>query len=109
MIVFEIVIALLLVWLTLVLHWRLGQIVEKLDDGVGWLYSALTDIAKALTEEPEVNLPDETIAKLKVFAARSFSKQSDDPAQQYAAGLQDGTTAAAQYVLGELKEEKADA
>jgi hypothetical protein len=83
---------------------------STLDKGL----SDLVDAVKKLSEEPEVNLPDETIAKLKVFAARSFSKQSDDPAQQYAAGLQDGTTAAAQYVLwtldfGELKEEKADA
>ena len=106
MIVFEIVIALLLVWLTLVLHWRLGQIVEKLDDGVGWLCSALTDIAKALTEESEVNLPDETIAKLRVFAAREFSPLTDDPKKAYEDGLKDGTTATAQYVLDELKEEE---
>lgn len=102
MIVVGIVIALLLVWLILVIRWRLGEVASQLYD----VWFELADIGKTLKEEPGVKLADEVVAKLRVFAAREFASITDDPAKAYEDGLRDGTTATAQYVLDELKEEE---
>jgi hypothetical protein len=56
-------------------------------------------------DEETVRLPDETVARLKSFAARTFSDVDEDSHISYKNGLHDGAAMTALYVLGELKEE----
>jgi hypothetical protein len=56
-------------------------------------------------DEGTVRIPDETLTRLKDFATRTFAEVDADPEVSYKNGLHDGASMAAQYVLGELKEE----
>lgn len=57
-------------------------------------------------DEGTVRIPDETVDRLKSFAARKFSDTDEDPQVSYKNGLHDGAAMTALYVLGgELKEE----
>lgn len=72
-----------------------------------WMYS-YTDVTFEFVrflDEDTVRLPDETVSRLKDFAARSFANVDEDAEVSYKNGLHDGASMAAQYVLGELKEE----
>ena len=57
------------------------------------------------SKENELEITDKTIAALRAYAARSFENSGDDPVTAYQNGLKDGVTMAAQYVLGEVREE----
>ena len=57
-------------------------------------------------DEDTVRLSEETVARLKDFAKRTFLDTDDDANLSYKNGLHDGVSMAAQYVLGEIKEEK---
>lgn len=56
-------------------------------------------------DEDTVRLSEETVARLKDFAKRTFLDTDDDESLSYKNGLHDGVSMAAQYVLGEIKEE----
>jgi hypothetical protein len=73
--------------------WVQGSSVDKSEEFVRFL------------DEGTVRIPDETLASLKSFAARTFSDVDEDSQVSYKNGLHDGAAMTALYVLGELKEE----
>jgi hypothetical protein len=68
-------------------------------------YEDVTKEFVRFLDEGTVRIPDETVARLQDFAARTFAEVDADPEISYKNGLHDGASMAAQYVLGELKEE----
>jgi hypothetical protein len=68
-------------------------------------YADKTEEFVRFLDEETVRLPDETVARLKSFAARTFSDVDEDSQVSYKNGLHDGAAMTALYVLGELKEE----
>jgi hypothetical protein len=56
-------------------------------------------------DEDTVRLPEETVAKLRKYAARKPVDSDEDADRAYQNGLNDGTILTAQYVLGKLEDE----
>ena len=86
-----------------------GTMGELQNEGRSLNYTLSTlnsNFVHFLDNRGKVKLADEVVAKLRVFAAREFASITDDPAKAYEDGLRDGTTATAQYVLGELRGEE---
>ena len=64
------------------------------------------EFVRYLDEDSSVKVPDETLAKLKVRAARGMTRQiSTEELQTYSLGLQDGETMTALWLLGEIQKE----
>ena len=94
-----------MIWVGIAIAIILACLVVVIDEAAGNLVEEISAIATAL-EEDSMKLTDEAVIALKARASRGFS--TDIPVDKldiYQAGLKDGETMTAQYVLGELKEE----
>ena len=73
-----------------------------------WIRGSYEDETKKFVrflDEDTVRLDEETVAKLRKYAARKPADGDEDADRAYQNGLNDGTILTAQYVLGELKDE----